>query len=255
MYSSSLMKTFFLVLHFSLALNVHPARYCGYWLDHNDPYDAIKLSRAYYANLPEITVSDAERFERLLLALEWANRFNTNPILAKAYGKLLSGMINGRQLEGFMCLYPLVNMGDYPSEIGYLMIQCAANDRREIAEYIFATSYGSGRAKEFISELKRTLFEYAFPIYAINLVGWIVEFDAGVDGRKFEIYSFLLSGLPKNGAISRDTLMSLVRKLVSLGADVSDAVIDKYKKEYPAFDDLLRFLYESQIPDVKEPEE
>lgn len=248
------MKIFFLILQLSLAIYPHPANSVENKLERNDPYDAIKLSRAYYANLPEVTVENAERFERLISALDRANGADTSPVMSKAYGTLLSDMIKGRQVECFMCLYPLVNMSDYPSEIGYLMIQCAAHGRRELSEYIFTTSYGNGHANEFISELRHTLFEYAFPKYAIILVGWIAEIDDGVAERKCRIYSDMLLCLPRIGAISKDTLLSLVQRLVELGAEVSDTAIQKFEQEYRAFEDLLRFLRENQIPDIKEPE-
>jgi hypothetical protein len=46
----------------------------------------------------------------------------------------------------------------------------------------------------------------------------------------------------------------LARKLVSLGAEVSDDLIEDVKYEFPDSTGLHEFLYNSVIPDCKEPE-
>ena len=227
-----------LILRFLIA-----ARDASLCLSDESKYDPVQLSRAYYSTLSQISVKDAERFERLL-----ASFGDTH---GKKYRDFLDDMVRENRVDDFKCMFPLIHFAaQWPYDI-YLMLDCVKYGRRDMAEYIFMSSYRN-KQWSFVWEVRDTFYDIHDPENAMELLEWIGTIDPVVAERKCEVYSDALWIILENGEFEEAHIVNTVTKLIRMGAEVSETVLDTYKKAFP-FNDRLQCILRNK-PAFKIPE-
>jgi hypothetical protein len=213
-------------------------------------FDIGAFSAAYYHGLYDVTVVDAARLECAIAEISNVYRGRER---YDQYYLLLRGMVGTCSLESFKCVYPHF---EFPEEAAWitalLLVDCAESGGTELMDYLIY-DVGGFEPAGFIQEVKIIAENNRSPRSCLEAVGLVADRSPQVAARKYEIYTAMLPAFLANEYGCAD-FEDLARKLVSLGAEVSDDLIEDVKYEFPDSTGLHEFLYNSVIPDCKEPE-
>jgi hypothetical protein len=215
-----------------------------------DSYDANRLTQAFYNNLPEVTANDEERLARFIAAVGNAQIGLLNGLFyfQKTFGLLLLETVAHNRPEDFKLLFPLLEYGDANPYDIFLMIECVEYGRMSLIEFMMSFGFDASR---FIKAIKVLMSELTSPGYAIELVEWIAQRDATIAEMKCWLYSDAMEIVLHNDDVGEEELMQLAKRLIDLGADVTESLITAYKQAYPENETLIELLTNNQLPDVK----
>lgn len=219
-------------------------------LSEADVYDATRLTQAFYNNLPEVTANDEERLTRYIAAVGNAQigLLDGAFYIQKTFGLLLLEAVAHNRPDDFKLLFPLLEYGDANPYDIFLMVECVEYGRLSLVEFMMSLGFDALR---FIKEIKVLMSELTSPSYAIELVEWIAQRDATIAEMKFDLYTDAMKIVLHNDEVGEGELLQLAKRLIDLGADVTETVIEAYKQAYPENETLIELLVNNQIPDVK----
>lgn len=200
-----------------------------------DLYDLDILLRVYYGSLQQITLPDAERFERLVAFLE---RAHSNVVTERSYGLFLLEMIRQDRLEEFRTLLPLITFNEHRPYDIYLLMECI--DKKVLfAEFIYSQCFN---AERFLRKLK----VYSDPDAVIDLIEWLTGRDAIIAERRPEILQDLVRVTLKKWNIALEDSLEVVSRLVRLGCVVDRRHLCKIIYQRLQYcgdqDDILNFI-------------
>jgi hypothetical protein len=238
----------FISLLAGAAANALPPSTAEHRISAGAPCDLQQLSRAYYTSLAQVALEDAERFERLLEAIE-----SLDADARRCYYFVLFDLLQAGRLDSFHTLFPLLAGSIRDPFILQLMVKAVELDLRDLAEHIFrASTYAKhdDGAASLIRDARMQLNARPDPEPVFTLLEWIGQIDSGVAQHKAGLYTEALRIILKSwdeAAIERQA-----QRLIGLGAQDSDEIREKYRRRFPGNENLQMIL--SEIPTVKMPE-
>lgn len=203
-------------------------------LPENERYDVGRLAEVYYDSRQARTLSDAERFERLVAVLE-----SMDP---QPYSNCFRDLFEENRLEEFQTLYPLIQFDDVDPFNLYLLLECV-DEKVPFAEYMLSQNLD---LELFIDKTTEDLKGYTCPDDAVDVIEWLAERNAFIATRKPSFYQALIGSTLENFELDKEGRLELVQRLVDLGATIDNRVI------YDANDVMSDFGNPGHVVDIFE---
>lgn len=218
-------------------------------LHYNNIYNAHMLSEEYYSKLQNISLPDAVRFEQLIAQIE---RFAEDADIA--YCDLLIDMIEQDALEPFQILYPLLDFVEDYYEVD-LMVRCLQYRKIEFLNFMYSHDF---KPERFITAID-LMFQNCAEVYlCIKLVDFIASLNEKIKENLSAIFTDAIHSLLFHCSLAtyeEDEFIGYIEELVERGANVTEQIKQAYKDEYPEYESLHKLLTDSEIPDVKQPDD
>jgi hypothetical protein len=231
------------------------------------PFELKALTKTYYNRLANPTVNDAEKFEQLIADIgndSHMRNFRRSHMAPHSRNHVLEALMKKGCLESFGLLLSIFNSGGKEYFSKYMMFDCLAEGKLEFVEQMIVRGnidslkivtdvIGIIRKKD-VHQVFCKVRGFPFLEQCVSQILWLIERDPSIQHLRSNILHDAIDCILSSDIGVEAELVEMIKRLIYLGADISDDQIEVCQRKFPDNVAFHEMLVSAQIPDCKQPD-